>query len=70
MIWVTLTENMDLTAVAAMATCNRKETLRMVELVMDREAWCAVVHGVKKSWIWLNNWTELMLTILSAFNES
>ena len=25
----------------------------------DREAWCAEVHGVTKSWTWLSNWTEL-----------
>ena len=29
------------------------------ELVMDREAWCAVIHGITKSGTWLSNWTEL-----------
>ena len=32
---------------------------RLRELVMDREAWHAVVHGVTKSQTQLSNWTEL-----------
>ena len=33
---------------------------RLQELVMDREVWCAVVHGVAKVRTWLSDWTQLM----------
>ena len=32
---------------------------RLQELVMDRKAWFAAVHGVSKSQTWLSDWTEL-----------
>ena len=44
------------------------------ELVMDRKAWHAVVHGVAKNQTWLSNWTELKLQnvwiSLSAIKET
>ena len=38
------------------------------ELVMDREAWCAAVHGLAKSQTRLSGWTELNWTILWALS--
>ena len=38
---------------------------KLWELVMDREAWRVVIHGVSKSRTRLSNWTELTLRRLS-----
>ena len=36
---------------------------KLRELVIDREAWRAAVHGVTKSWTWMSDWTELNLEL-------
>ena len=34
----------------------------LLEMVMDREAWHAAIHGITKSWTRLSDWTELYWT--------
>ena len=37
---------------------------QLLDMVKDRETWCAAVHGAAKSQTWLSNWTELKMWIV------
>ena len=34
---------------------------KLQEMVRDREAWHAIVHGVTKTWTWMGNWTTITM---------
>ena len=40
-----------------MASLTQWNLSKFREIVKDREAWCAAIHGVVKNLIWLSNWT-------------
>ena len=43
---------------------------KLQETVKNREAWCAAVHGVTKSWIWLSNWSTTTTSWANGFPKA
>ena len=43
--------------------------IELWELVMNREAWRAAIHGVAKSRTWLSDWTELNIVVIDPYSQ-
>ena len=43
---------------------------KLQEMVKDREAWHAAVHGVTKSWSWLSNWITIKKAIKAILRKT
>ena len=54
------------TGVSALASLSLSE---LRELVMDREAWRAAIHGVAKSRTWLSDWSEVPKLVEETFSS-
>ena len=46
---------------------NGHEFEQTLEMVKDREGWCAAVHGVTKSWTRLSDWTTILFMFYFDF---
>ena len=42
----------------------------LLEMVMDKEAWRTVIHGVAKSWTWLSDWIDWLIDFVAEVSST